>query len=504
MAIAFDQAATSIVTAYSANGSPTTWAHTCNGSDRLLVVTASIQQDAGAGTIASMTYGGVSMTKVTQADNSDMRSEVWYLIAPTTGSNTVSVTITGATNSVKMSSISYTGAAQSSVVDVSNTATGSSGSPTVSVTSTVDDALVVATIARFTTTAAASNRTPAFNDVTVDILGASSYQIATTAGAYSDTYTGAVAADWTMMIVSFKPLTTASNVIALDAVSSTTGAAVSSLTWAHTCAGTNRKLRVLVQVFDDTSQAQRTVTSVTYNAVACTLLYRRDQGNVAAEIWELSAPSTGTNNIVVTLGSTNDFSIGGAASFTGCDQTLSTNVGSITASGTTATTTTLGTNANNSWVITCLVKYSTAEAPTLGSGSTQIYNTSRGNASPSTFGIYGAGAYEGPITPALNPVTTPITSWTWPTNSRDYVIIFAELEPAGTATLEQEGYRWRYDNGTETSASYIAAQDTNITRDKLTNTRLRVLINSTGDTASKTYRLEYRVAGSADAWVVVN
>jgi hypothetical protein len=67
------------------------------------------------------------------------------------------------------------------------------------------------------------------------------------------------------------------------------------------------------------------------------------------------------------------------------------------------------------------------------------------------------------------------------------------------ATLEQEGYRWRADDGSESAATWLVSQDTNITRDKALNTRLRVLINATGDPASQRYKLRYRKVGD-DGW----
>lgn len=71
--------------------------------------------------------------------------------------------------------------------------------------------------------------------------------------------------------------------------------------------------------------------------------------------------------------------------------------------------------------------------------------------------------------------------------------IALEIKSSGTAaTVDQEGYRWRNDNGSETTATWLAAQDTNITQPAETNTRLRTLLNSTGDVASTQYRLDYK------------
>ena len=71
------------------------------------------------------------------------------------------------------------------------------------------------------------------------------------------------------------------------------------------------------------------------------------------------------------------------------------------------------------------------------------------------------------------------------------------LVPAAPA-LEQEGYRWRDDDGSESTATFLAAQDVDITRVKNTNTRIRALVNATGDPASEQYQLEYRKVGATD------
>lgn len=63
-----------------------------------------------------------------------------------------------------------------------------------------------------------------------------------------------------------------------------------------------------------------------------------------------------------------------------------------------------------------------------------------------------------------------------------------------THTVEQEGFRWRKDDGSESTASWLAAQDTNITRSIATTTRLRTILNDTvaGDQATTQYQLEYK------------
>ena len=74
---------------------------------------------------------------------------------------------------------------------------------------------------------------------------------------------------------------------------------------------------------------------------------------------------------------------------------------------------------------------------------------------------------------------------------------------ASSGTVDQEGFRFRADDGTETTATWLATQDTNVIREKSTNTRLRVLLNSTLDRGAESYRLEYRKVGDSE-WRVID
>ncbi len=68
-------------------------------------------------------------------------------------------------------------------------------------------------------------------------------------------------------------------------------------------------------------------------------------------------------------------------------------------------------------------------------------------------------------------------------------------------TLEQEGFRWRNDDGSQAAATWRQAQDVNDSVDLLTNIRLRMLLNSTGNNPSQSYGLQVRKQGAGDnAW----
>lgn len=143
MAIAFD-AATSATTNSSTS---LTYSHTCTGTDRFLVVTATGNQ--GPTATVSATYNGVSMTAIgpsTDSVGTGVPTYFFYLVNPASGAN--NIVVTSNVNGIATSASSYTGVDQTSPIDVSNTTayntTGTSYSK--SVTTTVDNCWTIATV----------------------------------------------------------------------------------------------------------------------------------------------------------------------------------------------------------------------------------------------------------------------------------------------------------------------------------------------------------------------
>ena len=190
------------------------WTHTTSfGNNRLLVLTADILQHvAGTGSISSATYAGIPLIKAAATRASNMASELWYLVAPPSGVNTISVTTSGATDSLKFSLADYTGMNQFIPLDATSTASSTTGSPTISVTTHFTGDLVESTLSRFSTTSATTNRTSVFNDTSSTTLAAASYQVSGAAGSISDTYTGTASQNWSMAIAAFRPATTSATV----------------------------------------------------------------------------------------------------------------------------------------------------------------------------------------------------------------------------------------------------------------------------------------------------
>ena len=63
-------------------------------------------------------------------------------------------------------------------------------------------------------------------------------------------------------------------------------------------------------------------------------------------------------------------------------------------------------------------------------------------------------------------------------------------------TVDLEGYRWRADNGSESTATWLELQDTLHSGSVAENTRLRTIINTTGDISPNAWQLEYRRQGT--------
>ena len=142
MAIAFDAA--------SNNGSgyrgapPLTWSHTCTGSDRGLIVGVSWYNGLDPTDVA-VTYNGVSMTQEADISAPDAsRVRIFSLIAPATGSNTISVSWTGSnTDPMVGGAVSVTGCHQTDMITrAASTNSGTSTTVSVTVTSATGEFVV--------------------------------------------------------------------------------------------------------------------------------------------------------------------------------------------------------------------------------------------------------------------------------------------------------------------------------------------------------------------------
>lgn len=204
MAIAFD--------ASTAMANTASFSHTCTGSDRLLVVSIRTQISGGTDCVTGVTYNGTSMTRINtiRSETNNERGYLYQLVAPATGSNTVTITTTGGPNVVS-GALSYTGVAQSSPIDTSGSLSQGSGtSISVSVTTTVDNDWLVGY--GNGVTGAGSNFTPGANTTergeydrqfTFDSNGPQ-----TPTGSYSQNYSWTGSERTFMLVAAIKPSAT--------------------------------------------------------------------------------------------------------------------------------------------------------------------------------------------------------------------------------------------------------------------------------------------------------
>ncbi len=138
-----------VSTASAGNASTLSWSHTVSGTNRLLIVSVAMGPTAAI-TVSGITYGGAALTLIGVADNTCCspgrpRVEMWRLVAPATGANTVVVTLSGANGSVIGTAVSYTGVDQTTPLGTFANTSGSTATPSVTVTSAagelVQDAL---------------------------------------------------------------------------------------------------------------------------------------------------------------------------------------------------------------------------------------------------------------------------------------------------------------------------------------------------------------------------
>lgn len=150
--------------------------------------------------------------------------------------------------------------------------------------------------------------------------------------------------------------------IAFDASSSGFTNSGTSVTFAHTCTGSDRILFVGVM-----ASSARTISSVTYNGVAMTNINRSAGGQPCA-LYYLIAPATGSNNVVVTIDSTS-FCYCAALSYTGAKQSGQPDANNTNQATTSSLATSVTSVADNCWAV-LVARNDTDGNTSAGTGST--------------------------------------------------------------------------------------------------------------------------------------
>ncbi len=171
--------------------------------------------------------------------------------------------------------------------------------------------------------------------------------------------------------------------LAIEATSNSNGSS-SPLTWSHTCAGSERLLVVGVAMNPGSSGS---VSGVTYNGAALTPagLAIGDASDDEVSFWNLIAPATGTNNIIVTVSGSVSGMVAGAVSFTGAHQTVPLG-GLVTNSASSDPFASVTASSEAGGIVVDMVSWTLGETASAGSGQTSHVNASGGGS------VLGAGS----------------------------------------------------------------------------------------------------------------
>lgn len=219
-AIAFDAASNS---GYQAAASTYSWNHTCTGSNRYLTV--GISMLSLAQTVSGITYNGTPLTFLgaQSSVSGAARVELWGLVNPSSGTNSIAVTLTGAIASAGNAS-SYTGVHQDSPTEAFNSAQATNvgaADATVNVTSVADKDWAVDIIATDDTAiTAGAGQTATGNVSGAGGSGAMSYEgPKTPPGAITMSWTDIAAlATWAVGSIALRPVAAASLVTASSSI----------------------------------------------------------------------------------------------------------------------------------------------------------------------------------------------------------------------------------------------------------------------------------------------
>ena len=196
------------------------WTHAVgSGSNRLLAVCLYSRDDANAADVpvVSVTANGLPLTKVRADLIADVpgsvwiNTELWYLIAPSTGSHTITATWTGALNRYGVgASASYTGVLQASPLDAHAGGTGTGTAMAAAITTVTNHAMIqdcAAARGNPMTIGAGQTSRVAFDTTTptVDSVGLSTVMDKAVAGGETMDWTQSAAQSWAVSAAAFKP-----------------------------------------------------------------------------------------------------------------------------------------------------------------------------------------------------------------------------------------------------------------------------------------------------------
>jgi hypothetical protein len=206
--------------------------------------------------------------------------------------------------------------------------------------------------------------------------------------------------------------------IAFDAVTTATGAGVSSVSTSHATSGSDRIALAVIAWRHNTSTS---VSAVTYNSVSFTEVpgSATNNSNFYVRFYYLVAPATGANTFQVTFGGATAFDIGcSILTFTGVDQSVP--LGTAANAANFGTTPSVAVSAATDDLVVDAVCREHVGTFTVGAGQTQRVNT-----------ICPGGFIK--VASSTEPGSTSVTmSWS-DTNSGNWAMAAVPLKPKAAA-----------------------------------------------------------------------
>ncbi len=138
-------------------GTPQSFNHTVTGSNPILF--CSTYENNNVSFISGVTYNSVSMTELANVTGNAITNRLWYLINPSTGTHSVTITANAGGMTTLAICASYTGAKQSGVPDAFTTEAKSDTTFTETLTTVADNAWTVITDINGLNTVAGTNTT---------------------------------------------------------------------------------------------------------------------------------------------------------------------------------------------------------------------------------------------------------------------------------------------------------------------------------------------------------
>ena len=262
-------------------------------------------------------------------------------------------------------------------------------------------------------------------------------------------------------------------------------------------------LLVIFCSWEDSGNIPSACTVDGTSASACTgIKSHGGVGEAGGIIFYFPNTVSGSKTISVTWGSGNAFPGWVALEFSGVATSSPLEVESALGSATNGTSAASTTNATSTTtansLLVGLIKNYEGRTTTVNTSPTDWNEAHDGGGSP----VYGTEVQYLVVSSAAVYQAAGTLS-----GNGYWVAALATFKESASATIEQEGFRFRNDDGSESTATWKANQDVNINLAADTAFRLRFLLKATGNPDSIDAQAEARVkpsGGAFGAWEKIN